>query len=421
MNYVNFNNNNIYRKIHNDNTDKMVPSQIFYNQKYDYPRKTPEKRIKSSNIKLTNPSEIPKKPLNFRFNRNTVADNNNNNPEDFANNNFYQKQSSNLKNNKSLIRKSLFNRHTTSTNRESDIANNIYTDSNSYSNKKFDFINSKLTINNNNSIISKNEINDNVSINSKYSNYSKLNNPLKPIDINNKEHYNKVIQKKNDRITGNKEIISNYINSLENIKKNVCSNINKNFKERIYGIWKSYLQEQKNISSNGNILESLVNEVLPIQLNFSLLLFYKINIVCEEHKKLSLNELYHSLNVHNSKGNHAGFTFDNVLNNEFNKSMNRNVKLTKDLSALEQIIDNEISQIKEKYTSTTAINLENYKTELEFNYSRDQAMVNSNINYGINYLKSKINSYNNILSFIKKNNYEKKIKALERELQQLKN
>ena len=301
------------------------------------------------------------------------------------------------------------------------MSNNIYTDSNSYSNKKFDFINSKLTINNNNSIISKNEINDNVSINSKYSNYSKLNNPLKPIDINNKEHYNKIVQKKNDRITGNKEIISNYINSLENIKKNICNNINKNFKERIYGIWKSYLQEQKNISSNGNILESLVNEVLPIQLNFSLLLFYKINIVCEEHKKLSINDLYQSLNVHNSKGNHTGFTFDNVLNNEFNKSMNRNIKLTKDLSALEQIIDTEISQIKEKYTSTTAINLENYKTELEFNYSRDQVMVNSNIHYGINYLKSKINSYNNVLSFIKKNNYEKKIKALERELQQLKN
>ena len=242
---------------------------------------------------------------------------------------------------------------------------------------------------------------------------------LRPVSINNFEHFCNLNNKEKKLKKINFDIIENFFTNLENFKKNGKKNILKNFEINIDKIWNSYLNDQKKNNlfkiENNKTLET---GVLNIKMVFSKLLEKKIDLFNFDLTEKTISKIFSNLEKNKNEIFYLDPDIDYLMKNKFKIQNQKNLELKKKISEKTKNYFSEIQKKDNELNSITNSHVKTYLKELKYSMNNNKEINLKIFEDGFSNLIKKEKEINKNIIFLQ-NKKQREIEELEGKIKKL--
>ena len=259
---------------------------------------------------------------------------------------------------------------------------------------------------------------DNVSVTSKVSTTSR-NLLRRPVSINNDDHLFNLRNKEERLVNMNKELVGNFIKTINNTKYNVLTNMGQNFKNRIGEIWNSYINDQKKNGTLSVNAGELDKDVKNINLQFMENLSMKTQNYIETLKEKVYNDIFNNLDQKNNVKHYLDNDIKYLMETKYKSAKERNEELKRELQNTKEKYRAVINQTSEKNDKLRETHMELYDREFCFKLNGDDKLVTETLRNAIPSLRNKNSKLDEKLKYLNSKNDSRSINQLRNEIRDL--
>ena len=266
------------------------------------------------------------------------------------------------------------------------------------------------------------EMNDNLSYHSKMSTNSR-NHVLRPLSVNNEEHYHTLNSKVDTLKDSNVIIARNYFQNIDGTKKNVLRNMSDNYSSKVNEIWSSYLNDQLKTGGQRGDVANLNKDVEMIKGVFFDYLMSKTELFMEDLKSRKMKEVFADIEASQNQRKYIDERVQSIVDNDYAVAQTKNKELKNRLEESKTSYKQIIEQTVAKYKKLREDHMGMYNREFTFKLNGDQNLVKNTLKNAIPFLQeegnkseAKLTKVRNLGNFGVSETLKKQIELLENEL-----